>query len=73
MTIDIIADDADQPAHPWSTMEVWAVIICPVYSDREVRNIRRNVSRNGTRNDKSFRVRLNRKTTPMTVRVERVR
>lgn len=59
--------------YPWSTMAVGIVIIRPVYSDREVRNIRRNVSRNGTRNDKSFRVRLNRETTPMTIRVERVR
>lgn len=54
-------------------MKVGDVIVYPVATDREARNIRRNVSQNGRRNNKAFRVKLNRKTTPATMTVARVR
>lgn len=41
-------------------MRAGDVIAYPVASDREARNIRRNVSQNGMRNDKAFRVRFDR-------------
>jgi hypothetical protein len=43
----------------------------PITSERETRNIRRNVSQNGVRNDKAFRVKLDREAS--TMRVTRVR
>jgi hypothetical protein len=54
-------------------MRVGDAIAYPVTADREARNIRRNVSQNGMRNDKAFRVRLDRSTTPMTMHVVRIR
>lgn len=46
-------------------------ITYPVASDRDARNIRRNVSQNGMRNDKAFKVRFDRST--MTMHVVRIR
>jgi len=43
----------------------------PVTTDQEARNIRRNVSQNGMRNDKAFRVRFDRPA--MTMHVTRIR
>ena len=67
------ATQGRQPIYPWSGMKVGDVIVYPVATDREARNIRRNVSQNGRRNNKAFRVKLNRKTTPATMTVARVR
>ena len=52
-------------------MIVGDTITYPVTADRDARNIRRNVSQNGMRNDKAFRVRLDR--SAMTMHVERIR
>lgn len=60
-----------QPVYPWCAMSVDDVIAYPVTADRDARNIRRNVSQNGMRNDKAFRVRFDRST--MTMYVQRIR
>ena len=60
-----------QPTYPWCTMSVGDAIAYPVASEREMRNIRRNVSQNGMRNDKAFRARFDRST--MTMHVVRIR
>jgi hypothetical protein len=52
-------------------MSVGDAIAYPVASEREMRNIRRNVSQNGMRNDKAFRARFDRST--MTMHVVRIR
>ena len=52
-------------------MSVGDAIAYPVAADRDARNIRRNVSQNGMRNDKAFRVRFDRST--MTMYVQRIR
>ena len=60
-----------QPVYPWCAMAVGDTIAYPVASDREMRNIRRNVSQNGMRNDKAFRARFDRPN--MTMHVVRIR
>ena len=60
-----------QPVYPWCAMSVGDVIAYPVATDREARNIRRNVSQNGMRNNKGFRVRFDRST--MIMHVVRIR
>jgi hypothetical protein len=52
-------------------MAVGDTIAYPVTSDRDMRNIRRNVSQNGMRNDKAFRARFDR--SAMTMHVVRIR
>ena len=54
-------------------MSVGDAIAYPVASEREMRNIRRNVSQYSVRSDKGFRCRLDRSTTPPTIQVTRVR
>jgi len=63
----------DKPIYPWSTMAAGQTIVWQIGSETEARNIRRNVSKNGARNNKSFRCRLDRSTTPPTIQVTRVR
>lgn len=60
-----------QPVYPWCAMTAGDAITYPVASDRDARNIRRNVSQNGMRNDKAFKVRFDRST--MTMHVVRIR
>jgi len=62
-----------QPIYPWSTMQPGEVITYIMRTDREVRNIRRNVSQYGVRNGKGFRCKLDRSTTPATISVTRLR
>jgi hypothetical protein len=52
-------------------MAVGDTIAYPVTSDRDMRNLRRNVSQNGMRNDKAFRARFDRPN--MTMHVVRIR
>jgi len=54
-------------------MAAGQTIVWQISSAADARNVRRNVSQNGTRNDKSFRVRLDRSTTPPTLYVTRLR
>ena len=61
----------DKPIYPWSTMATGQTVIWQIGSKTEARNIRRNVSQNGVRNGKSFRVKLDRAAS--TMRVTRVR
>jgi len=61
------------PVYPWSTMGAGETVAWPITSERETRNIRRNVSQNGVRNNKAFRVKLDRSTTPPTLYVTRIR
>lgn len=63
----------DKPIYPWSTMAAGATVIWQINSAADARNIRRNVSQNGVRNNKSFRVKLDRSTAPPTMRVTRLR
>ena len=50
----------DKPIYPWSLMATGQTVIWQISSATEARNIRRNVSQNGVRNGKSFRVKLDR-------------
>jgi hypothetical protein len=61
----------DKPIYPWSTMATGQTVIWQIGSETEARNIRRNVSQNGVRNGKSFRVKLDRAAS--TMRVTRIR
>jgi hypothetical protein len=63
----------DKPIYPWSRMAEGETIIWPIGSTEEARNVRRNVSQNGVRNGKIFRVKLHRKATPPVMHVTRVR
>jgi hypothetical protein len=54
-------------------MGVGDVIIHIYETDREVRNIRRNVSQYGVRKGKGFRCKLNRSTIPATIIITRLR
>jgi len=63
----------DNPIYPWSRMDAGETIIWPVSSTAEARNVRRNVSQNGVRNGKAFRVKLHRKATPPALHVTRIR
>lgn len=61
----------DKPIYPWSRMITGQTIVWQIGSETEARNIRRNVSQNGVRNGKSFRVKLDREAS--TMRVTRIR
>ena len=61
----------DKPIYPWSIMAIGQTVIWQIGSETEARNIRRNVSQNGVRNNKAFRVKLDRAAS--TMRVTRVR
>ena len=63
----------DNPIYPWSRMAEGETVVWPISSAAEARNVRRNVSQNGVRNNKSFRVKLDRKATPPAMRVTRTR
>lgn len=63
----------DKPIYPWSVMAIGQTVIWQINSAADARNIRRNVSQNGVRNNKSFRVKLDRSTAPPTMRVTRLR
>jgi hypothetical protein len=54
-------------------MAIGQTVIWQINSAADARNIRRNVSQNGVRNNKAFRVKLDRSTTPPTMRVTRLR
>lgn len=62
-----------QPLYPWSLMATGQTVIWQLRDMAEARNIRRNVSQNGVRNVKSFRVKLDRSTTPPAMHVTRIR
>jgi hypothetical protein len=54
-------------------MAAGQTIVWQIGSAADARNVRRNVSQHGVRNDKAFRVKLDRSTTPPALYVTRLR